>query len=168
MTQITLRAARSTDAGKLGEMITQAVAARDWKPRLHSAAEDIAHAGQMIDRDWVTVAETDHNDILGFIAREGDYVHALFVTPPAQGKGIGAALLDRAKANTGRLDLWTFQANTGAQRFYKRHGFTVDKTTDGAGNEEGLPDVHLLWSAPCDAPKSPAPAAAKPKDAPND
>ena len=61
------------------------------------------------------------------------------------GPGLGTRLLDRAKAERpDGLDLWTFQANTGARRFYERHGFVEVARTDG-DNEEGAPDVRLAW-----------------------
>ncbi|WP_368667713.1 GNAT family N-acetyltransferase [Salipiger sp. PrR002] len=143
----TLRAARSTDAGQLGAMISDAVAAHPWKPVLHSGAEDIAHAGQMIARGWVTVAEAEDGRLQGFLAREEGYVHALFVTPQAQGSGVGRALLDAAKEAAERLELWTFVANTQARRFYERAGFAVMRRGDGSANDEGLPDLFYVWEA---------------------
>lgn len=143
-----LRPARPTDAGSLGAMITDAVAAHAWKPALHSGAEDIAHAGTMIERGWVTVAETRGGALLGFLAREGSYVHALFVTPNAQGHGIGRTLLHDAQRAAQRLELWTFLANDRAQRFYERAGFAVTRRGDGSANEEGLPDLFYVWEAP--------------------
>ncbi|SMX49176.1 GNAT family N-acetyltransferase [Maliponia aquimaris] len=143
---IALRRADPADAGKLGAMITEAVTARAWKPRLHSGAEDIAHAGLLIDRGWVTVADCDE-ETRGFIAREGDFIHALFVASRFQRRGLGAALLRDAQARCPRLDLWTFERNLGAQRFYLRHGFVeVDRTR--GDNEEGLPDIHYRWQRP--------------------
>lgn len=143
---ITLHPAHPADAGKLGAMITEAGAARSWKPKLHSGAEDIAHAGLLIDRGWVTVADFG-GDTGGFIAREGGFVHALFVAARFQGRGLGAALLRDAQDQTARLDLWTFQRNLGAQRFYLRHGFVEVARTAG-DNEEGLPDIHYRWQRP--------------------
>ncbi|SDI39914.1 GNAT family N-acetyltransferase [Alloyangia pacifica] len=143
-----LRPARSTDAGSLGEMITRAVEARDWKPVLHSAAEDIAHAGTMIERGWVTVAEDGPGAVVGFLAREGSYVHALFVAPGAQGRGVGRTLLEDAQRRAARLELWTFVANARARRFYERAGFAVTRRGDGSANEEGLPDLFYVWEAP--------------------
>lgn len=141
-----LRPARSTDAGKLGAMITQAVAARDWKPLLHTGAEDIAHMGRLIDYGWVMVAEDTR--VLGFLARDEDYIHALFVDETAQNQGVGSALLQDAMSKRSKLDLWTFVENTGAQRFYERHGFSETHRTDGSRNEEQLPDIHFQWEAP--------------------
>ncbi|WP_299927207.1 GNAT family N-acetyltransferase [uncultured Pelagimonas sp.] len=158
MSAIFLRPAHDMDAGRLGALITAAVAAHDWKPLLHSAAEDIAHAGHMIDRGWITVAEDETGQITGFISRDGTYVHALFIAEAAQGAGVGSALLDHAKTQADQLDLWTFVANRGARRFYKRSGFSEVERGDGSGNEEGLPDIHLLWEKPkVDAPTKDAP-----------
>lgn len=144
--EITLRPAHPRDANRLGAMITEAVDARAWKPRLHSGAQDISHAGTLIDRGWVTVAELGR-DTAGFLAREGHFIHALFVAAWAQGQGLGTALLHDAKDRAERLELWTFQQNEGAQRFYLRHGFGETGRTEG-DNEEGLPDIRYLWRRP--------------------
>ena len=60
---------------------------------------------------------------------------------------MGRRLLRAAMAQSPRLWLWTFQANTGAQRFYLREGFAEIRRTDGAGNDEGLPDIQYSWPA---------------------
>ncbi len=140
---VALRPARSTDAGKLGQMITDAVAAKPWKPRLHTGAEDIAHAGQMIDKGWVTVAENDL--LMGFVARDNAFIHALFIHEDARNQGVGKALIDDAKSQSNRLDLWTFVENRGARRFYKREGFAEVERGDGSQNDEGLPEIHFRW-----------------------
>lgn len=140
-----LRAARSTDAGKLGAMITEAVAAHAWKPKLHSAAQDVAHVGELIERGWVTVCARG-GAVAGFLALDGALVQSLYVTGAHQNCGIGSALLSDAKARSNRLELWTFEANAGAQRFYLRHGFSEAERTNGAHNEEGLPDIRYVWT----------------------
>ena len=140
------RPARSTDAGTLGAMLSEVVAANAWKPQLHSKAQDIAHMGELVDRGWVTVCEVDR-DISGFLACDGAVVQSLYEQGSAQNAGIGAGLLSHAKATHQAIELWTFQANTGAQRFYVKHGFKEVERTDGAGNAEGLPDIRFVWSA---------------------
>ncbi len=140
---LTLRPARSTDAGKLGVMLTEAVDSRPWKPRLHTGAQDIMHMGKLIDLGRVTVAELD-DVVAGFLALDGHELDALFVAARAQGRGLGTVLLNEAKARSERLELWTFQQNTGAQRFYLRHGFAEVTRTQG-DNEEGLPDIRYRW-----------------------
>jgi GNAT superfamily N-acetyltransferase len=115
-------------------------------PRLHSRAQDVAFAGRMIDIGWVTVAESGpQRTLCGFLARDQVELNALFVEAAARGSGIGTALLEQAKAECDRLSLWTFEVNSGARRFYQRHGFRETARGDGSGNEEGLPDVRLEW-----------------------
>jgi GNAT superfamily N-acetyltransferase len=76
----------------------------------------------------------------------GLVVDQLYVDPPWIGRGLGAVLVDHAKQRSaGRLELWTFQVNEAARRFYARHGFVEVDWTDGAGNEEHEPDVRCRW-----------------------
>ena len=145
MTGVTLRKARSTDAGTTGAILSAFAEQTAWMPILHTAAEAIGFCGQMIERGWVDVAEQE-GKVCGFIARDGAEINALYPAPEAQGQGIGTALLQQAQRASASLNLWTFQANTGAQRFYKRHGFVEAERTDGARNEERLPDIRLIWN----------------------
>jgi ribosomal protein S18 acetylase RimI-like enzyme len=72
-------------------------------------------------------------------------VDHLYVHPDFQGRGIGSALLELAKVSADSLRLWTFQCNLKARCFYERHGFRIERETDGVGNEERQPDVLYLW-----------------------
>lgn len=144
MSTLTLRPARSTDAGRTGAILSAFIDETPWLPRLHSRAEDLSFAADMIDRGWVTVAEAA-GCVVGFAAREGGYVHALYVEARTRGQGCGAALLRAMQAEVDALSLWTFQANTEAQRFYTRHGFAAGARSDGAHNDEGLPDICMTW-----------------------
>ena len=54
-------------------------------------------------------------------------------------------LIHAAKEASAALELWCFQANTGGRRFYERHGFRAIRFTDGADNEEKVPDVRYRW-----------------------
>jgi GNAT superfamily N-acetyltransferase len=63
-------------------------------------------------------------------ASEGE-LYAIYVDPPAQGAGVGAALLAAAEqslrdAGHGAAILWTFEANGLARAFYERHGWQAD------------------------------------------
>jgi GNAT superfamily N-acetyltransferase len=56
-------------------------------------------------------------------------------------------LLDLAKERSmGDLQLWTFQVNDRARRFYERNGFVIAELTDGHGNQEREADVRYVWS----------------------
>lgn len=139
-----LRPARSTDAGAVGAILSAFIDTTAWMPRIHTRAQDLQHAGSLIERGWVTVAETD-GAICAFAAREEQTVQALYVDEKAQRQGFGTALLNGLKHTAPKLSLWTFQANLGAQKFYTSHGFVEVARTDGSGNDEGLPDIQMEW-----------------------
>jgi len=141
---VRLRPARSTDAGKLGVILKQFQDHNDWMPDLYTAGETIAFCGALIDRGWVTVAMLDDR-VVGFLARDDDEICALYLTRRAFGKGVGRALLEDAKTRSTRLTLRVLQANTGAQRFYRREGFAEVGRSDGVDNDENLPDIAYVW-----------------------
>ncbi len=118
-----------------------------WMPILHSRAEDTAFLTTLIEGTRVRVAE-DAAGALGFMAQDGPEIRALYLAPRGRGCGIGHALLAEAKATHSNLALWAFQANTRALAFYRREGFHEGQRTDGSGNEEGLPDVRMVWRTP--------------------
>ncbi|WP_372893643.1 GNAT family N-acetyltransferase [Rhodosalinus sp.] len=141
---LALRRAAPLDAGAVGAILHDFARTTPWIPCLMSGAETVAHCGRMIDRGWVTVAE-EGGAVQGFLAREGHFIHALYVAEGATGRGVGRALLDRAKAESPALSLRTFAANGAALRFYRRAGFRIMSEGDGRDNDEGLPDLRLDW-----------------------
>lgn len=146
---IFLRAATPLDAGAMGAILIGFERNTEWMPKTHSEAEAISFCGVMIDRGWCTVAEKS-GKLCGFMARDDWEVCALYLAPEAQGQGIGRQLLETAKSQCSKLELWTFQANQGAQRFYLREGFQEIERTDGHRNAEQLPDIRYLWQRPHD------------------
>ncbi len=84
--------------------------------------------------------------MVAFAGVNGDVLTHLYVDPAAQNRGLGTALLDHAKhLRPGRLELWVFQKNTGARRFYERHDFRLVRLTDGEDNMEKEPDALYEW-----------------------
>ena len=82
----------------------------------------------------------------GILVLDGQWLDQLYVEPTMTRRGIGAGLVELAKRQRpDGLRLWTFASNTGAQRFYERHGFIETERTDGGANEEGAPDVLYVW-----------------------
>jgi GNAT superfamily N-acetyltransferase len=84
-------------------------------------------------------------DMVGIIAFKQGWIEQLYILPEFQGQGIGSALLRQAQQTFPHLQLWTFQRNMQAQKFYGKHGFTAIDKTDGSGNEEKEPDMLFEW-----------------------
>jgi GNAT superfamily N-acetyltransferase len=93
---------------------------------------------------WVADAA---GTIVGVLVLKGQFVEQLYLAPDWRGRGIGDRMVALAKAHRPEgLQLWTFQVNGPARRFYERHGFRPVEHTDGADNEEREPDIRYAWS----------------------
>lgn len=120
-------------------------AALPWLAGLHTPDEDRAYfSGPVFDACEVWLAAEPP---AGFIAFREGWVDQLYISPSAQGQGVGPALLAKALEDGAKRRLWTFQRNARAQRFYERHGFTAERFTDGSGNDEREPDVLYIRNA---------------------
>jgi ribosomal protein S18 acetylase RimI-like enzyme len=96
----------------------------------------------------VWLMEDADSQPLAVLVLDGGWVDQLYVEPTCTGMGLGSRLIELAKSRRpAGLQLWTFVTNTGAQRFYRRHGFVVAETTDGSRNEEKAPDIRFSWVA---------------------
>ena len=138
---IILRPATGSDAAAIAKIMRAALGLFAWMPVIHTPAEDFAFIRDIVlPRHQVTVAEAN-NGIVGFIAVSGDWVEQLYLDPAWTGQGIGSRLLSEAIAALPVVKLHCFQANTGARRFYERHGFVAESFGDGTTNEEGLSDI---------------------------
>jgi ribosomal protein S18 acetylase RimI-like enzyme len=138
---IILRHATNSDAAAIARLMRAALGSFDWMPVIHTPADDLVFIRDVVlPRQRVTVAEAGKN-VAGFIAVSGDWVEQLYLDPVWTGQGIGSRLLMQATASLRIVKLHCFQANTGARRFYERHGFRAESFGDGATNEEGLPDI---------------------------
>lgn len=103
-------------------------------------------AGRLREGDEVWVAEGDATGLAGYLRLTPDWLDDLYVAPGLTGRGIGSALLDLAKSlRPSGFALWVFETNTGARRFYGRHGLVELEHTDGSSNEERAPDLRMAW-----------------------
>lgn len=84
-------------------------------------------------------------NLRGHIALRPGWIDHLYVDPLFHGQGIGGGLVQLAQHEQQELRLYTFQSNARARRLYERHGFIVEELTDGARNEEKLPDMTYWW-----------------------
>ena len=140
-----LRLATPDDADAIAEVFTASRRLLDFLPQLHTPEEDRGFIrGHIMPRYRVTVAIRD-GGIIGFLSDEPGWIEHLYIAPGALGSGIGSALLADAKARNIALELWCFEENHRARRFYERHGFVEAERTDGRNNEERCPDIRLRW-----------------------
>jgi GNAT superfamily N-acetyltransferase len=100
----------------------------------------------VVGRCDVWLAE-DAAGMLGFIALRGVWISHLSVFPEHQRRGVGTALLRKARECSPRtLSAYTFQRNVAARRFYEHHGFVaVNYGVSPAPESE--PDVEYRWVA---------------------
>jgi ribosomal protein S18 acetylase RimI-like enzyme len=84
---------------------------------------------------------------VGFMAlMPPDQLAHLYIDGRHTGEGLGSRLVALAQTRFPEgLQLWTFQSNEAAQRFYARHGFVAVESSDG-DNEEASPDVRMVWT----------------------
>ena len=142
-----LRRAVRDDAITLADIhIVSRATAMPWLRVVHSAEQTRWWMTQVVvPRLEVWVADRD-GAAVGFLALQDEWVEQLYVDPQAWRCGAGAMLLDHAKQRRpDGLKLWTFQRNTLARQFYRKHGFVEMRQTDGSSNEEREPDVMLEW-----------------------
>ncbi len=146
MTEI--RRATAEDAGAIADVYLESFkTALPTVALAHSADEIRAYVrGHLVAETecWVVV---DDERVVAMIALQSGWIEQLYVAPDRQGEGIGRRLLELAKARAaaGGLQLWTFQVNAPARRFYEQNGFVAEEMTDGAANEEREPDVRYVW-----------------------
>jgi GNAT superfamily N-acetyltransferase len=139
-----IRRATPVDGPAVSAVFVRARDGMAYLPRIVDEHRPLL-GGRFIERDEIWVDEED-GTVTGFAGLKGDVLTHLYVDPEHQGRGIGAALLDHAKMQRpARLELWVFQKNDGARRFYERHGFRIVRLTDGADNMEKEPDALYEW-----------------------
>jgi 1-acyl-sn-glycerol-3-phosphate acyltransferase len=141
-----VRRASGRDAAALGDVFLAARAGMTYLPRVHTDEETRGFFRNVVLREHeVWVAESGGR-VVGFAALSADLLEHLYVHPDAQGLGLGAALLGRARERRPQgFRFWVFQQNDGARRFYERHGCRLVRETDGRDNEERVPDALYEW-----------------------
>ena len=147
----TLRSATAGDADAIAEVYCASFRLLTFLPMLHTEAEYRSFIGNVMLRDCDVIVAEDNSGIVSFLARQGEEVRLLYTRPDRVGLGAGTQLIEAAKkSGVAALELWCFQANTRARRFYEARGFRAIRFTDGAGNEEKTPDVRYRWERAAD------------------
>jgi GNAT superfamily N-acetyltransferase len=117
-----------------------------WLAGLHTPGEDRWFLRARVFKTCEIWGAFDNAVMIGMIAFREGWIDQLYVLPKAQGRRVGTGLLQVARSSFDRLQLWTFQRNVQARRFYEASGFALIQETDGAGNEEKEPDALYLWT----------------------
>jgi GNAT superfamily N-acetyltransferase len=144
-----LRRATACDANAIASVYSASFRLLTFLPMLHTADEYHWFIANVILKECeVTVAE-DETGITAFLARQGKEVRLLYTRPDRLGMDAGTQLINAAKASgVDALELWCFVANERARRFYEARGFRAIRFTDGADNEERMPDIRYRWESP--------------------
>jgi ribosomal protein S18 acetylase RimI-like enzyme len=147
MDDIGIRRARLDDTEAVADVYIASLRATYEFPHAHGEAEIrdwIRGTLVPTEESWVAVAPD--GSVVGLMALTADMLDQLYLAPGWTGRGIGSRLVALAKERRpSGLDLYTFQVNAGARRFYQRHGFVEVARGDGSSNEEGQPDVRYAW-----------------------
>lgn len=121
-----------------------------WRARLAAASD--ATAGLVAEEAGRVVgfAYLDRDDD----PARGPLLDNLHVRPETRSRGLGRRLLAAAAGEidrrgwTPRLHLWVFEANTGARRFYERHGGrAVERVMYDASDGGAYPAWCYAWDA---------------------
>jgi putative acetyltransferase len=149
---VEIRRAREEEIEPLTQLFIQARNEMDYLPLVPDEAA-VPIAARIREHEEIWVAEEDGR-LLGFLGIEhstnlgAPVLEKLYVEPGEQNRGIGSALLDKAKElRSDELYLWVFQKNP-ARRLYERHGFELVRLTDGTDNMEREPDALYRWQGP--------------------
>ena len=144
---VRLRSAKTEDAPAVADVLILARSAfMPYAPSAHPDPELRTWVREhLVPSGGVMVAEHEEAVVAVMSTSSTDGVHwidQMMVKPSHVGLGIGSRLLEHALEILPRpIRLYTFQANSGARRFYERRGFVAVEFTDGELNEEQCPDV---------------------------
>jgi GNAT superfamily N-acetyltransferase len=144
---LVIRRATATDGEAIGDLwLATWYATFDFAPGHPDDACRQWLTGTLVPstESWVAA---DADDVpVALLALSDTMVEQLYVAPAWIGRGVGTRLIKHAKARRPvGLDLYCFQVNTRARRFYEHHGFVAVAFGDGSGNEERQPDVRYAW-----------------------
>ena len=151
---VTLRPATLKDSDAVAQCLVRSRSElMPFVPMVHTPREVRDWVHDVLIQSGDVFVAVEEGVVVAVLAVSGSnaesWIEQLYVLPGRTNKGIGTQLLVLAHGIlVPPIKLFTFQANTGARRFYERHGYKAIKLTDGSGNEERCPDVLYEWSGP--------------------
>jgi ribosomal protein S18 acetylase RimI-like enzyme len=149
---VVVRRATLADADEVGDVFLTAfrtamptirLAHPDDEVRVYLRDVCIAHR-----ETWLAEATADGRPMAVAFMTLGDAsIDQLYVRPGWQGRGIGSRLLTLAQERRpAGFELYAFQVNAPACRFYEARGLVEVDRNEGSRNEEGEPDVRYRWT----------------------
>lgn len=135
-----IRLADAEDVPTVSRIVNDWIDRTDWMPRVVSADEITGLiAAALPDREIFLIGDP----VEGYLSLDPatGMIGALYLDRP--GRGLGKALLDRAKAGRDYLQLWTHEPNVAAHRFYHREGFEIVERNPAG--DDGLPELRMEW-----------------------
>ena len=146
---LVLRPPSTGDLAAVAEVLIEArAAAFPAMPPFVGSSDQVrasVRALDLADGRELWVAERD-GAVVGVAELKDDWLDDVYVHPAHARTGVGSALLDCVKAlRPGGFSLWCFVSNQPARAFYAAAGCVELETTDGTANDEGAPDVRVMW-----------------------
>lgn len=114
----------------------------------HTWEEQLDYLAHLAEQYSVFLAIDQSEDkVVGLMVVGGSELDQLYVHVDYQGCGIGTRLLNIAKElSPGKLQLFTFEVNSGAQSFYEKHDFKIIRR--GIERNSGMADIRYEWVSP--------------------
>lgn len=135
-----IRRATDEDVETIVSIFEPSFGTLDFLPALHAHEEHLSFFRRCVAEGEAWLLDR------GFAIVSGNTLTHLYVHPDATGAGVGHSLLEHVKSRRpDGFDLWDFQQNAGARRFYEQHGLRCVELTDGSRNEERTPDARYEW-----------------------
>lgn len=138
-----IRRATADDAPACARIVRHWLDVSGWMPEGPSEAALTQMMRDAFPQREAYVAQNDAP--LGYLSldADSDHIRGLYVATP--GRGIGKALIDRAKQGRSFLSLNSHMPNEAAHRFYTREGFVV--TARDLAGADGVPELRMEWHA---------------------
>lgn len=92
-----------------------------------------------------TYVFSENGTVKGFFSLHADSLAAMFVSPDAQGKGIGQQLMNKAKSLRRKLNLTVYRENEKSIQFYRKCGFKPVK--ERADEHTGHIEILMEYSS---------------------
>ena len=141
-----LRHATDRDADAIAEPFFASHRLLTFLPMLHPIERYRRFVASVLLKECVVTVIEDDTGIISFLALQSEEVRQFYTRLDRIGRGAGTQLIEAVKSSgVAALELWCFQANARARRFYEARGLRAIGFPDGADNEEWVPDVRYRW-----------------------